>query len=422
MATSAMSHLGKVTQQVSEGETSEEKIAALSQAFELFTKETERLEEAYRDLQRQFLSVNVELEQTNRKLNVKVQELDTLTTYLDSIVSNMLQGLLFVNLAGDITTYNMAAENMLGIPRKVALLSNFWDNFSDDTFGFSLRDTLSTGNAPATSYVTAQATSSSPRELEVSTTFSLHSDESMRGLIVLLRDITEIRRLQVVASRNDRMKELGEMAASVAHEIRNPLGGIKGFASLLVRDLADNTELQQMAEYIVDGTTTLDRLVTEVLNYSRPITIQLEPSNLAEQIEDICTFAKADSAFQEKITLAFESTEGALTVPIDRQLFRSSILNLFVNAAQAMPNGGTITTTLSKEKGRAVIVVQDTGTGIAAENLENIFSPFFTTKTKGNGFGLSEVHKIIQAHGGTIDVESEMGIGTTFTIKLPMRA
>lgn len=416
MSSSVLSQLQEVAQGMSACRTPEEKIATLLEAFELFSKETSRLEGAYRSLQQQFRSVNVELEETNRALNAKVLELDVTTNYLQSILQNMSQGILFVGTTGTITTYNPAAERMLHHPVDSVLWLPYQDTFSDTFFGFSMKDALATSTVPATTYVTTE----SGRELAVAATASSHADASAQGLILLIRDITELRHLQTIASRSDRMKELGEMAASVAHEIRNPLGGIKGFASLLVRDLADREELKQMAEYIVEGTITLDRLVTDVLNYSRPVQMQLETTDVGEVLEGVCAFAEADRSLGDAVKLELSCTD-TVEVALDQHMFRSAILNLLVNGAQAMPDGGTITISLRKEARQAVVTVSDTGIGIAADNLEDVFSPFFTTKPEGNGFGLSEVHKVVQAHAGTIDVTSEVGTGTTFTIALPLK-
>ncbi|SCA63671.1 hypothetical protein SCG7086_AZ_00080 [Chlamydiales bacterium SCGC AG-110-P3] len=416
MTSSVLSRLQEVAQGMSACHTPEEKISTLLEAFELFSKETSRLESAYRSLQQQFSSVNTELEETNRTLNAKVLELDVTTNYLQSILENMSQGILFVGVTGAITTYNKAAEGMLRHATENVLWRSYRDTFSDTFFGFSMKDALATSTVPATTYVTTD----DGRELAVSSTASSHHDASAQGLILLIRDITELRHLQTIASRSDRMKELGEMAASVAHEIRNPLGGIKGFASLLVRDLADRTELCQMAEYIVEGTITLDRLVTDVLNYSRPVQMQLETTDLSEVLRNVCTFIEADHSLGSNIALHL-SCDDIVEVALDQQMFRSAILNLLVNGAQAMPDGGTLTIALRKGTRRATVTVHDTGTGIAPENLENIFSPFFTTKPEGNGFGLPEVYKVVQAHGGAIDATSTVEAGTTFTITLPLK-
>ena len=236
----------------------------------------------------------------------------------------------------------------------------------------------------------------------------------------MIRDITEIRHLQQIASRQDRLQELGEMAASVAHEIRNPLGGIEGFASLLKRDLKDSPKMQEMAQYIVEGSQTLNKLVTNILNYSRPISIQLEPTLLSTLINSTLSLIQADKNYKENIIFNFTSPDNEKKISLDPQLFKLALINLLINATQAMPDGGKISITLLEKKGQAILEVSDSGEGIPPKNLEKIFSPFFTTKETGNGFGLSEVYKLVQAHGGLIEAKSQLKIGTTFTIKLPL--
>lgn len=403
---SELSQLQKLAQRASENKTSEEKISDLTRSFELFSRETARLESAYRLLQQKFKTVNLELDQANRKMN--------------SILGNMTQGILFIELSGMVSIYNESAERILEIKKTDIFSCSYWDTFEDKIFGFSMQEALTTKKAPETTSVSLKRKEGSKQELEVSTTFVSKGDPSMQGLIVLLRDITEIRHLQVIANRNDRMKELGEMAASVAHEIRNPLGGIKGFASLLCRDLKDRPELKNMAEYIVEGARTLDRLVTAVLNYSRHQQMHIAPVDVTSLLHTIADLVKADDNLNHNLIVTLETSQKDLTIPLDAQMFKNALLNLIVNATQAMPEGGSITLSATTKEQQAIIAVSDTGVGIAKENLEKIFSPFFTTKTQGNGFGLAEVHKIIQAHNGVIEVESEENRGTTFTMKIPL--
>ena len=250
-----------------------QQIALLTQGFELFSKETERLDTAYASIREQFSAVNKKLEETNERLANKVQELHVLTSYLDNILSNMAQGLLFVDLGGHITTYNQAAEDILDSPRDQVLFQSYAEHFSDHLLGFSMSQALQTVQAPKTTFATLNFVDGKQKELEVVSTFirkqenKTYALDFTQGLIILIRDITEFRRLQILANRNDRMQALGEMAAQVAHEIRNPLGGIKGFASLLQRDLKELPEQLRLTEYIIEGANTLDRLVTQVLNY-----------------------------------------------------------------------------------------------------------------------------------------------------------
>lgn len=223
-------------------------------------------------------------------------------------------------------------------------------------------------------------------------------------------------------SRIERMKELGEMAAQVAHEIRNPLGGIKGFASLLQRDLQDRPELQQMAAHIVEGTDHLSRLVTDVLDYARPIEPKLEPIDFIALLNEVKKHIEADSNIDLKhIKLTIDSSYSTFMISLDPFLMKSALLNLILNAIQAMPKGGTVSIVIQKKLGHLVLKIIDTGIGMSKEHLEKIYSPFFTTKLDGNGLGLHEVQKVVSAHGGTIDAHSILGQGTTFTLKIPLK-
>jgi signal transduction histidine kinase len=237
----------------------------------------------------------------------------------------------------------------------------------------------------------------------------------------MIRNITEICRLQLLAQRTNRLKDLGEMAARVAHEIRNPLGGIKGFATLLYQDLQNHPDLQQMASQIIEGTDGLNRLVSNILNYTRPFQLQLESTDLVSFLKEVVQLVQADPNLHSVISFDIQLPQLPLKVPLDAQLFKSAVLNLLVNALEAMPQGGKLTLELKSDLEYAQLTVSDTGVGISEENLEKIFSPFFTTKDVGNGFGLSEVHKIIQAHGGTIEVQSKLQEGTIFIIKIPLK-
>jgi signal transduction histidine kinase len=426
------SNLKDAVSQLSKCKTQDEKIHALNKAFELFSIETSRLESEYEILKVQFKAVNNELEDANIALNRKVLQLDTITRYLNGIITNISQGILFVDLSGTITTYNHMAEQLLDEPPLKVLLCQFWDHFSDDLFGFSMKESLATKKAPNSIISSVKTSSGAIRDLEINTKFvispytennSSEMDplENIQGLIILIRDLTRIRYLQTLANRNDRMKELGEMAAMLAHEIRNPLGGIKGYASLLQRDLKDSPVQQQMADYIVEGTENLNQLVTHVLNYSRPFKAEFEQINVFTLIDDILHHLQADKMMKENIEIQVKSPFKELSFPADPQLLKSAILNLVMNAIQAMPNGGKIEIEIGQTKTNVVIKIKDSGVGISKENLEKIFTPFFTTKIDGNGLGLCEAHKVIQAHAGKLEAASELNQGTTFTIEMPLR-
>lgn len=404
----------------------------LLQAFKQFSLETERLELAYQSLQNQFKTVQTNLQETHTKLYGKLAELDFTTSYLNSILSHMSQGILFIDLKGIVTTYNTAAEEILGVPQMSVLLHSFWDFFPDDLFGFPLKEVLLKKSPLKRTFISWSPPSHKEMELEIEATFVGMNNHfcdlayvpnpptSIQGLLILVRNITEFRKLQTVANRYERLKDLGEMAARVAHEIRNPLGGIRGFAALLQEDLKDRPELQKMATQIVEGADSLSRFVSNVLNYTRSFQPQLQSIDLISFVQEILQLVQMDQKFANN-SFEMQTHLPSLIVSIDPQLFKSAVLNLFVNALQAMPNGGKLAVKIDREGDQVKMQISDTGEGIPAENLDKIFSPFFTTKEAGTGLGLSEVYKVIQAHQGTIEVQSTVGKGTIFTIRMPLK-
>lgn len=427
------SNLQLALKQIAKSQTTNEKITALNHAFDVFSSETTRLEIAYEALKAQFRSVHLELEETNHRLQKKLIQLDTITHYLNSIITNISQGILFIDLSGYITTFNETAEHILDFKSENVLFNRFWDYFEDTFFGFSVKDALLNQQSPKSTYVERTTPQGNYRELEVHTKFILHAlppldDNSLdtleciQGILIIFRDITEIHYLQNLSNRNDRMKELGELAAMLAHEIRNPLGGIKGFASLLQRDLKEQPHLQQMTEFIIEGTDNLNNLVSQVLNYSRPFKANFVNTNILSILYDLQKHLRADKILESDITIEIKTKLKELSFPVDPLLFKTAILNLIVNAIQAMPEGGRIIIEVTKNQEMACIKIRDTGHGISKENLKKLFSPFFTTKPNGNGLGLCEAHKVVQAHAGRLEVFSEVNKGTQFIIELPLRA
>jgi len=218
--------------------------------------------------------------------------------------------------------------------------------------------------------------------------------------------------------RADRLSALGELSAGMAHEIRNPLGSIKGAAEILKDDYGSDAPQQEFIGILLKETDRLNKIVQEFLDFARP----KPPELLEEDINDILESVLALTAQPVrkagiKVEKRFDHAIGRWN--LDAGLLKQAFLNLVLNAIQAMPEGGTLTVMSSRVEGRIVITVADTGVGISTENRKKLFSPFFTTKKSGTGLGLAITYRIVQNHRGAIDVSSEPGKGTTFTITLP---
>lgn len=386
-------------------ESVQEGVEHLARAFNLFSEEAARLKNAYSKLQERFQTVNQEL-------GVKAANLTRLTGYLTNILKNISDAILFVDLEGTVTLYNTAAQKILGKDAENVLFKKFWDVFPDGHFGFSMREALKFGISHKLLY---------RKEMEISTTFVYEGPKIYHGMILVFRDISEKQKLQLIAGRNDRMKELGEMAATVAHEIRNPLGGIRGYAALLFRDLRDQPNLQEMAANILEGTKSLEKIVSTILHYSKQVEIQAQTLDLGAFLKQVGKFVKVDPAFPGNVRMSLHIPDIPALVPFDPVALKSALLNLIFNAIQAMPQGGELTISLLMMASTCQINIADTGVGIEDEQLSMLFSPFYTTKKGGNGLGLVETQKIIQAHLGAIDVRSKVGKGSTFTITLPLK-
>jgi signal transduction histidine kinase len=407
----------------------------LGQAFQQFTLESERIETSFQNVSHRFLEIQKNIEESNTKFSGKIAELGFLTRYLEAILNHLTQGILFINLNGIVTTCNAAAEEILGVAASRLLFHPFNDFFQDNCFGFSLREAFHLRKCPKGLSLSWSPSNEKKLELEIEATFVEMEEQAVpldqrqrergaapiQGLLILIRNVTEMHYLQQVAGRNDRLKELGEMAAHLAHEIRNPLGGIKGYASLLEQDLKERPDLQHMATSIVEGTNTLNLLVSNILTYTRPFQPHFETVELVPFINEIKNLLQADSTWNPTYTFELHHRDESIKVAADPQLLQSALLNLFVNAMQAMPQGGLISVHLHRDWNHAILTISDTGKGISKENLDKIFSPFFTTKQTGTGLGLSEVHKVIQSHMGTIEVHSQEGKGTSFIIKIPLK-
>jgi PAS domain S-box-containing protein len=239
------------------------------------------------------------------------------------------------------------------------------------------------------------------------------------GTVHVARDITEIKKLQQQLVMAQRMAALGEVAARVAHDIRNPLVSIGGFAKRLEKSLEGN--LKDYAGIIAREVAVLEKILSEILSYIREVGLEKRMVNIDYLVEEVTAVMKSELD-EKKITLV-KSLNTSLDVLVDPGSVREALLNILSNAIHAIGNNGTITVKTSFEKDYAVIEIQDTGCGISEEILPFIFDPFFTTKGSGNtGLGLTITHKMIEKHHGRIEIESKPHKGSTFKVFLPLKS
>jgi len=267
-------------------------------------------------------------------------------------------------------------------------------------------------------------------------TLSLVKDARGRdvGATLFFKDLTRVEQLEERERLRDRLAALGEMAAAIAHEVKNPLAGIEVMAGLLKRRLTESPDAQAVLADIIKEAKMANVIVQEVLAFVRPIRLQVEDIAVADVIRDAIAMADSHS-LKANITVGVEVPEALRPIQGDPHQLRQIFTNLMTNAFEAMNGSGTIDIVAIAIEGEdeasssdhatgpmILITISDSGPGIPPEVIDRIFSPFFTTKPQGSGLGLAIVRKIVDAHDGRIDVGSRPGGGTVFRVTLPVRS
>ena len=243
--------------------------------------------------------------------------------------------------------------------------------------------------------------------------------EGRLGSLMFLRDLTEVRRLEAEVRRREKLAAVGNLAAGVAHELRNPLSSIKGYATYFGGRFPEGSADREAAQVMVKEVERLNRAIGDLIGLSRPTDIRPRMTGMRRLIEDTLRLIGQDAA-NHKVAIRFDAPEVLPDVAIDPDRMRQVILNLCLNGLEAMPDGGELFLSLHPEPDALRLEIRDTGMGIAPDALPHIFDPYFTTKGQGTGLGLATVHKIMEAHGGSISVTSEPGQGAVFRLLLPL--
>jgi two-component system sensor histidine kinase HydH len=240
------------------------------------------------------------------------------------------------------------------------------------------------------------------------------------GYLMLFKDLTEVRRLEKEIERSRRLAAIGKLAAGVAHEIRNPLSSIKGFATYFKEKFKDKEEVTKTADIMIYEVERLNRAVTQLLEFARPITVDpadVSPENLISHSLRLVEQDLRNKQIESRAVI--HATKKIIRTDQDRM--NQVLLNLYLNAIEAMDAGGLLTVTVADTEDENVVAIDvtDNGRGIPDTDLEQIFDPYFTTRNTGTGLGLAIVYKLIETLGGTISVSSRPGQGTTVHLRIP---
>ncbi|ACM20077.1 nitrogen fixation master sensor histidine kinase, PAS domain-containing [Geotalea daltonii FRC-32] len=358
--------------------------------------------------------------------------IEHLEEYYANVIDSVGDGVIVLDIQGLVTLLNPAAEEMVGISLRQARKAHFSDLFKGEEILLDMvHKTAQTGMTISDheNIILKKV----GRLIPVSATTSplMKADGDRIGTILILRDLTNIRELEDAVRQADRLSSLGALAAGLAHEIKNPLGGIKGAAQLLEMELPDNPELRDYTRVMLKEVQRVNRIVEDLLALASPRKLELSKVNLHKVLGDILLLQKR-AVDGRRITFIQQFDPSIPPILADESLLTQLFLNLIKNAVEAVGDGGQVKvksrilsdySMMPKGEGRSRLVaidVCDDGPGIDKEELDHLFTPFYTTKSKGTGLGLAICQKIIAEHRGMIRVDSEPGKGTAFTVMLPL--
>jgi two-component system sensor histidine kinase HydH len=344
--------------------------------------------------------------------------LSRVQAFSDHVVANMPVGLAATDSGQRIAVFNQAAERLLGRSAEQAIGKPAQEVLPPELWR-PIEKGAATGTVVGKEIDCALADG---RTLALEVGVGRLADAAGRflGSVLLFKDLAEIRALRSEVSRHQRLAAVGRLAAGVAHEIRNPLSSIKGFATYFRERYHDDPRDAQTATILIQEVDRLNRVVSQLLEFSRPVGIMPRPSHMPELIAG--SIRLAEGPLQAKsIEVKTEFHAHREEVMVDSDRLNQVLLNLYLNAVEAMEPGGLLRVVVEDTGGeRGIrIRVSDTGCGIRPEDLGQVFEPYFTTKPTGTGLGLAIAHNIVEAMGGRIAVESRLGAGSTFEVNLP---
>ncbi|NLG17662.1 MAG: PAS domain S-box protein [Fibrobacter sp.] len=399
---------------------------SLQKAFNDFQLRAEQLSSAYAGMQEDFRKINLELDRKNTELEQSLARQEEMRAYLNSILESMDNGVVGIDDLGNVTNFNRAASEITGFDQSEVIDRPYIDFFRGGTDGEpALYQVLHTGRGLKRDEKVIWHKDGHP--VPVSFQTALLKDKSGRrlGAVEIFSDISRIKALEKEMQQAKTMAALGEMSATVAHEIRNPLGAMGMWAGLLERDLSGDDPRKKTLGKIIEGLSKLNKIVSNLLVYTRPIKAEFRKVELGMILEEIVDFVQIEiERLGQNIDLKKNWEKEPVFVLADPEKIGQVVMNLCLNAVQAMPDGGSLSVQMErgerKNAGFVCFSISDTGIGIDKDKIIKIFDPFFTTKENGTGLGLAIVKRFVESHSGFIDVKSSPGRGTTVKVFLPL--
>jgi len=398
-------------------------INSLQKSFEGFNQATLHIQQAFASLEKKFDSLNLELEEKNQELLRTLSEKEEMKSYLQNILESLTNGVLVTNLEDEIQVLNHSSEIFLGKPQEEVLGRHirvlFKEIPSNEWMDIFLNPSCQKGRGSRLTY--------KDRLIEIAGS-PIKSGGRKIGTVFILRDITRIEKLESMAKRSEKFVALGEMAANIAHEIRNPLGSIELYASLLMKELKSVKDRDRISR-IISSVKKMDNKISNLLLFTKNRNLIIKRIPVHDFLNEILGFCEP-LIDREKISISTAYADYEPWIDGDVEMLKQAIFNVILNALQSLDqNGGNLSFETfypffgqdnEADESFIEIMIRDSGIGIPGEMLPRIFDPFYTTKEEGSGLGLAIVHTIIEMHRGYIHVESTERKGTVFHILLPL--
>lgn len=366
------------------------------------------------------VQVSHKIERLGRRMRNVEEVFSALKENLDQILSNLQDGMMLFTRDARAILVSRSVERFLNIDRDQILGAPVKEIFDRRTvLGRTVRHAFDAGIP----IVQEELTTESGRRLEISLDFIHENHDSEQspslGALLTLHDLESVREIESELEVSRRMAAIGRLTSGVGHEVKNPINAIVVHLELLRSKMTGETGAERHLEVIQSEIHRLDRVVQTLVDFSRPVELQLKDQDLRSIVWSVLMLSSAEMETR-KIHVISDLPDRAVNVRVDGDLLKQALLNVVLNGAQAMSNGGELSVRLTEEARAAVLKVEDHGEGIPSEIRDRIFDLYFTTKRGGSGIGLAMTYRILQLHHGQLDVESKVGKGSTFTLRIPV--
>lgn len=362
------------------------------------------------------------LRRTGRELQMRRDDLAQLRGYHDNIIDSMNSGLLTTDWEGQITFANRGSAEITGRPALDLVRRNIVDVLGQERpFLWKVRTSL---EREPRYRLELDFTDARGRVLFLGFTVSVLKDRGgdAHGLIFIFQDLTEIRALEEEVALKKRMAALGEMAAGVAHELRNPLASISGSVQVLKRDLRPRGEAGELMDIVIKESKRLDQIIRDFLLFAKPGRYHPEEVDVVDLLRETLSLLENSEERTRSHAVRTEFHPEVIRIAVDGSRMKQVFWNLSKNALKAMPEGGTLTVKASDTDGTVVVSFADTGIGMSEHDIDRNFQPFHGSFPAGTGLGLAIVYRIVEEHGGRIRIKSRPGAGTEVSLHLPRLA